>query len=117
MGGSGSCARASRRSTRDDHRGRPGSRAEESPPRLLLLLARPVARVGVGERTADWLDVAGYAAVQGIRAAAGVAGADQADGTQAAAGHAYPRGRERGEKGGRRDSEGRKRAPVLERAV
>ena len=62
-GGEGSCARASRRSTRDDHRGRPGSRAEEAS--RPLLLARPVARVGVGERTADRLDVAGYAAMKG----------------------------------------------------
>ena len=31
------------------------------------------------ERTADRLDMAGYAAVQGIRATARVAGADEAD--------------------------------------
>ena len=70
------CAPANPRSTRDDDRGRPASGAKE---RILRLLARPVARVGAGERTVDRLYVAGYAAVQGIRATAGVAGADEAD--------------------------------------
>lgn len=56
----------------------PGSGAKERIFRFRL--TRPVARMGgAGERTADRLDMAGHVAVQGIRATAGVAGADMAD--------------------------------------